>query len=345
MKRSRITLMILCALTSASCGAEDLQYLIRAAYEEARILARREPIDEMLADDALDPETRAKLQLCLEARSFAERRLGLEVGGSYASVATVDQDQVIHVVSAAYRDKLESYTWWFPIVGRVPYRGYFRRESALGLAQNLEDQGYDTYVRRALAFSTLGYFDDPLLSHLLRYDEEELVETILHELLHGTIYVSGHAAFNESFANFVGHRGAVAFFEEQDRPEIARRAAERWDDSRQFSHLLSEILDQIEGAYASGVEESDRALLFAAARASYAERSWHTDEFGRFADGPLNNAVLLARYVYFDRLDLFEQVYQRFDGDLPRAIEWIAQAARSSDDPYSGVETALDPAG
>ncbi len=344
MTTRRIAFVIGCALTLASCGAEDLRYLVRAAYEEARILARREPIEDMLADESVDGPTRAKLQLCLAARSFADTRLGLEVGGSYSSVAIVNQDQIVHVVSAAYRDKLVPYTWWFPIVGTVPYRGYFQRESAVGLARDLEANGYDTYVRRALAFSTLGYFDDPLLSHLLRREDEELVETILHELLHGTTYFSGQATFNESFANFVGHRGAIAFFEESERPEVARRAADRWEDSKQFGRLLSKILGELEAAYSNGTTEEARARLFASARANYAALSWNTDEFDRFATDTLNNAVLLSRKVYFDRLELFEEVFVRFGKDLPRTIEWIIQAAKSADDPFRGVESALDPA-
>lgn len=337
----RVGLALLGLIALSSCGGEDLRYVLRAAYEEARILSRREPIVKMLADHELDAASRSKLELVLATRSFARDRLRLEVGGSYESVASIDQDQIIHVVSAAYRDRLEPYTWWFPIVGTVPYRGYFARASAVELAQTLEAEGYDTYVRRALAFSTLGYFDDPLPAHLLKYDDEELVETVIHELMHGTVYFSGHAAFNESLANFVGHRGAIAFFSETDRPEVARRAALRWQDSLQFSRMLAEIVDEISNAYASGVNEDDRARLFAAAREAYAAKSWNTDEFDRFATGPLNNAVLLARHVYFDRLPLFEEVLERFDEDLPRTLEWVTRAARSADDPFTGVTAAL----
>jgi predicted aminopeptidase len=344
MTGMRVGLAILGLVALSSCGGEDVRYVLRAAYEEARILARREPIAEMLADDDLDPATRGKLELVLATRTYARDRLGLEVGGSYGSVASIDQDQIIHVVSAAYRDRLEPYTWWFPIAGTVPYRGYFERSSAVDLAQALESEGYDTYVRRALAFSTLGYFDDPLPSHLLKYDDEELVETIFHELLHGTVYFGGHSAFNESFANFVGHRGAIAFFAERGRGDVARRATLRWEDSLQFSRVLAEILEELEKAYASGVSETDRARLFAAARERYAGRVWNTDEFDRFATGPLNNAVLLARHVYSDRLSVFEEVFGRFDEDLPRSIEWVTQAARSSEDPFAGVAAALSAA-
>jgi predicted aminopeptidase len=341
MNRRRAAAIAVLAVCLSSCGSEDLGYLFRAAYEEARLLARRQPIDEILAVGEVDEATRGKLELSLAARSFADERLGLDTGGSYRSVAAVDQDQIVHVVSAAYRDRLEAYTWWFPIVGEVPYRGYFRRESALALADELEAGGYDTYVRRALAFSTLGYFDDPLLSHMLDDSDEDLVETILHELLHGTVYFAGQASFNESFANFVGHRGAIAFFEERQVPDAARRARDRWHDARQFGDFLTDVLGRLATAYADGAGEEERRRLFAEARRDYLERSWRTGEYDGFANGPINNAVLLSRRVYFDRLRLFDEVLTRFGGDLPRAVAWIIAAARSDESAYRGVEKAL----
>lgn len=343
----RRALLVACvagAVLLASCGAEDFNYLIRAAWEEARILARRQPIEELIADDGVDDATRAKLELALAARTFADEQLGLDTGDSYRSIAPVDEDQIVHVVSAAYRDRLEPYTWWFPIVGDVPYRGYFRRESALALASDLEAGGYDTYVRRALAFSTLGYFDDPLLAHLLRSPEEELVETILHELLHGTAYFAGQASFNESFANFVGHRGTIAFFERRRETDAARRARARWHDARQFGDFLAQMLDELTAAYARGVDALERERLFDATRGAYRERSWQTDEYDSFATGPMNNAVLLSRRVYFERLGLFEEVLHRFDGDLRHAIAWIIAAARADESAYRGIESAMAPA-
>jgi len=328
-------------LAMQSCSAEDVGYVVRAAYEEARILARRQSIDAVLADADTDAETRAKLELTTQSRAFAESRLGLDVGGSYRSLAAVDQDQVVHVVSAAHRNRLEAVTWWFPIAGSVPYRGYFQRDAAVAFAESLEDEGYDTYVRRAVAFSTLGYFDDPLLSHLLRHRDEVLAETIIHELLHSTIYLPGHTAFNESFANFVGHRGAIAFFEERGAHDEAARARDRWADTLQFGEFLAGVLADLRSAYAREVTEDERAGLFDAARAGFHARTWRTTEYDRFASEPLNNAVLLARHVYFDRLELFEEVYQRFAGDLPATIAWIAQAARAGDEPFDGVQSAL----
>jgi len=338
--RSLAGLALLASSLLASCSAEDVRYLARAAYEEARILARREPIEDLLQGD-LDADTRLKLELTLQTRKFAEQGLGLEIGGSYTSLARVDQSQIVYVVSAARHDRLEPYLWWFPIVGHVPYRGYFRREAAKSLARTLERQGFDTYVRSAMAFSTLGYFNDPLLSHLLRREPVDLVETILHELLHTTVYVKGQTAFNESFANFVGHRGAMEFFTERGEDEDAALARRRWHDALQFAALLETIVDELEAAYASGIDESARQQLFDRARSRYEQVAWQTDEYSRFATAPLNNAVLLARRVYFERLQLFETLCSRFDDDLARCVRWVIDTSRVTTDPYRAIAAAL----
>jgi predicted aminopeptidase len=312
-------------------------YVLRAAYEEARLLWRREPIAELLQSDELDPATRDKLELVLAARRFAADELGLAVGGSYTTFARVDAAQIIHAVSAAPRDKLVPYTWWFPIVGRVPYRGYFDRADAEALAAELARQGYDTLVRPAVAFSTLGWFDDPLLSTLLRADEAQLAETVLHELTHNTLYVPGHAAFNESFATFVGLRGAAAFFTARAEPERAALSEQRWGDALQFSRFLAAAIARLDAAYAAGIDPAARQALFDDLQAQYRALPWATDSHAAFARAPLNNAVILHERLYADRLDAFAAVLQAHDGDLRAAIAAIIDRGRTADDPFAAL--------
>jgi predicted aminopeptidase len=315
-------------------------YVLRAAYEELRILARRQPIEELLAGE-LDPDVRAKLELTLAVREFARDRLELRVGGSYASLAETDARQVVHLVSAARRDRLEAHTWWFPVVGRVPYRGYFDRAGAEALAADLEGKGYDTYVRPAVAFSTLGWFDDPLLSSLLRHDEVALAEIIIHELLHNTIYVAGQAGFNESLASFVGYAGAAAFFEERGDMVRAEHARALWADEVLFSRFLDDFVTELSQAYARGINLEERARLFAAAQRRCAAEPWRT---GRYADFPrqqLNNAKILHYQLYAHRLAVFDQVHARFGGDLTAAIGWIRAVVASGGDPFAALEEQL----
>lgn len=324
----------LVALLLGGCG---VGYVARAGYEEVRILWRREPIATLLARPDLDPELRAKLELVVAVRRFAAEGLGLRVGGQYDSVATVEADQVVHVVSAAPRDRLVPVTWWFPIVGRVPYRGYFDRAEAAAFAAALERDGNDTLVRPAVAFSTLGWFDDPVLSTMLGGDDTQLAETVIHELTHATRYLPGEAAFNESLAMFVGLRGAERFFAARGEASRAARVAARWIDAQTFSAALAAVTARLQDAYARGIDESQRQALFAAVQADVAARQWLTPEYAGFWRRPLNNAVIVHDRLYADRLSLFEAALACAGDDLAATVAEILAAVGDRDDPWTGV--------
>jgi predicted aminopeptidase len=336
--------LVLACMCAAACSP---RYVLRAGYEEAKILWRREPIKRVLARADLDPIERRKLETVLAARRFAAD-LGLRVGGSFASLSYVDGDSTVHVLTAAKRTALEPYTWWFPIVGRVPYKGFFARARAEAAAAALEARGYDTAIRPAAAFSTLGWFDDPLLRHLLHHDEGFLVNLVLHEACHNTIYLRGAqaTAFNESLATFVGHRGAIAFFAaEPVREELERRAATEWEDALRFGAFIERLAMRLRRAYVTAPDEAAalaaRAEIFAAARSELVAPSVTTDEPAHlFLEHP-NNAVLLQHLLYASGLDLFEEAYRR-NGDLRGALAFIERAARAAPgDPFAAVRRAL----
>lgn len=322
------------ALVVGGCGAG---YVARAGYEEARILWRRRPIAEVLAQPDLDPAMRAKLELVGAVRAYARDDLGLHVGGSYTSVATVDASQVVHVVTAAPRTRLQPLTWWFPIVGSVPYRGYFDEADATAFAADLEREGNDTMVRPAIAFSTLGWFDDPLLSTMLRDDESRLADTVIHELTHSTRYVPGQAAFNESLAMFVGLCGAERFFAARGDSERAANVAARWADAQTFSTALAEVVARLRRAYATPIDEPARQALFAELQQAVAEREWRTQEYAVFWRRPINNAVIVHDQLYADRLPLFAAALACHGGDLRATLAAILAGLDAHDDPYAAV--------
>lgn len=336
---ARAALLALAALACASCGTT---YVLRAGYEEARLLWRRQPIDALLAQPDTDPATRAKLELVGAVRAYAADHIGLQVGGSYTSVATVEAGQVVHVVSAAPRDRLVPVTWWFPIVGRVPYRGYFDRTDADDFAADLERQGNDTMVRPAVAFSTLGWFDDPLLSTMLRDDQSRLAETVIHELTHATRYLPNQAAFNESLAMFVGLRGAEDFFAAHGDAVRANHLAARWADALTFSDALAAVTARLDAAYATGVEEADRQALFAALQREVADRQWLTAEYAGFWRRPLNNAVIVHDQLYADRLPLFDAALACSGGNLRVTLRAILAVVGQYDDPFAAVASLAD---
>ena len=317
-------------------------YYIRAAYEEGRILWRRTPITTVLAGDGVAPNARRKLEMVLELRDFAADELQLDVGGSYSAYSKVDRPVLLHVLSAVPKTSFEPYTWWFPFVGRIPYKGFFDGNDARGEGDRLKAQGHDIYIRPAGAFSTLGWFDDPLLGRLLKRDQVSLADTVLHELLHNTLFIPGSVAFNESLANFVGKRGAIEFFTRRHGPESseARTARRRWREEIEFSGALMELTRCLRALYAEPIPEAGklrrRERVFAESRRRWADSAAGTPKrrYTSFSRHGLNNAVVLQSLIYVTDLARFEELYQREGKDLPRAIERVRAAAREAEDPF-----------
>ena len=345
----RIALLMLPLVAVSACSPG---YVLRAAWEEAKILGRRQPITRVIADPGTDEATRAKLALVLEARDFARDSLGLNAKESYTLFSRVESDTLALVLSAAYKDRFQARTWWFPIVGSVPYKGYFSESDARREVASLEAQGFDTYLRPTSAFSTLGWFNDPLLSTLLRYDEVSLANTVIHEIFHNTYFAPGQVAFNESLANFVGGRGAIEFFCKRDGTHSARcrYAAAAWEDDLLFGEFLSGLVAELEALYARPELTSEekvrmREEVFARAKERYATElrpRLRVENFDRFLRDELNNATLISRRIYYDRLELFERVFAARGGDLRRSVDLIvAVARRNKQDPYAAIEALV----
>ena len=327
-------------------------YLSRAGWEEAKILAGRRQIVRLVEDSATDAPTRQRLRLVLAARGFAADSIKLRTGDSFTTYSHLERDTLVLVVSGAYRDKLEAYTWWFPIVGRVPYKGFFDFGAAKDLAQDLERRGFDTYVRPSAAFSTLGWFNDPLLSTTLRLDSISLANTVIHEVTHNTFYKAGQAVFNESFANFVGARGSAWFFRSRGDSVAAAFADADWNDDKRMGAFWASLYRSLDSAYKAHPGDSARATRLAARDTVYAHgrerlvrdvapqlRTLSPERVARIRID--NNAALLARRIYLTDLELFDRVWEREGRDLRRTIERVILLAKDADDPYAAVKKWL----
>src|SRR5262245_4518025 len=319
----------------AGCGAG---YLVHAGWSEARILLARRPITTMLAEPDLDATLRERLTLALAVREFAGGPLGLRVGESYTTFARVDRDATVWVVSAARRDRLEAVEWRYPLVGRLPYRGFFDRSAAERAADRLAQSALDTEVRPAVAFSTLGWFADPLLSTVTDGSPVEVAETVIHELFHAPLYLPGAATFNESAATFAGYRGAQAFFCSGPGadPAACDQARRRWRIERARGRIFGHLAARLRRLYASQspgpATQRARTILARAAAARLVRR-----RLGAASElVPPNNARLLGVLVYLTDLDGFDRLAPT-DQDLGPALARLVAAAREAPDPFAVV--------
>lgn len=335
--------MVVAALWPGACSPG---YVIRAGWEEAKILRARQPIPEVVLSADTDERTRGKLLLAREAREFASTTLGLDVGDSYTTYVRLERDTLAMILSAAHQDRLAARTWWFPIVGRVPYRGFFDLGDAQREQRKLADEGWDTLLRPTAAFSTLGWFSDPLLSTVVRYDEVELVSTVVHELSHNHLFVPGQVRFNESFATWVGRTAAMEFFctREGGGPDTVwcRRAQDRWHDVQRFSAFIDGLVSDLEAVYGDSTLARDEKIarrepVFARHLARFRHQvqpGFKSLTFGGFESAPLNNATLLSRMRYYHRLPEFDLFRQRHGGALAEAVRELTAGAEEAEDPF-----------
>ncbi|MFO7894913.1 MAG: aminopeptidase, partial [Longimicrobiales bacterium] len=280
-------------------------------------------------------------------RTFAVQTLGLDVGDSYTTFSRVDSDTLLLVVTAAEKTAFVPYTWWFPIVGSVPYKGFFDPDDAHAQARRLDAKGYDTHVRPSGAFSTLGWFNDPLLSTLLRRSDVSLASTVIHESTHNTVFLRGQVAFNESLATFVGDVGAVEYFcgLEGEDGERCRYARALWHDRILFGEAIQRLITALENVYAAGEltraeKLTARDTIIARWREGYAREVVPElrAAYRTYHERPLNNATLIGLRLYNRELDLFDRVYRELGLPLKDVVDRMVRAAKSSpDSPYEAL--------
>lgn len=307
---------------------------------QLRLLHASTPIPRAMADPRTTDDERERLGLVLEARDYAQA-LGLRVGQQYTSYAPWPGDRLVTAVVAARPGTLEPVPFWFPVVGSVPYKSYFTIEAAEAEASRLRRQGLDVCLSAVPAYSTLGWLADPVSGPMLREPRTDLVATVIHEIVHSNLYVSGDADFNEALASFIGEEAALAFFGDRGEAHAARL---RIDDERAIRAEISALRAGIDALYAgtpAGAErDARRAALDAAARARVAALPLATIDAGDVAARlRTNDACLALEGTYTRDLPRFAQALERRGGDL-RALIADARAAATTSDPRSAL---LDP--
>jgi len=334
---------------TAYLASDDVRYLTRAGVEETRILNARQPITKLAADPRTDPALRDALGLVVASRDYAAR-LGLEAKETYTTYADVGRDTLLLVLQAAPRDCICPYTWKYPIVGRIPYKGFFDLNAARREADRLAARGYDIYLRPSAAFSTLGWFNDPLLSTALTGDSVELATTVFHEIAHNTLYVKSATPFNESYAQFVGYHAAQSFFRERGDTLLARRAADRWHDEIVLGEFYAGLVNRLNKLYDthpdSAALERGRAESGAWAREQLqgpVASRLRTFSIGRVPNRPVNNARLIGARIYRTRLDLFDRWYEQHGEDVKGSVAALGRLMKGvqGDSAYTRLARAV----
>jgi predicted aminopeptidase len=334
---------------TAYLASDDVRYLTRAGMEETRILQARQPITRLVADPRTDPALRRSLGLVLESRDYAAS-LGLEAKETYTTFADIGRDTLLLVLQAAPRDCICPRTWKYPIVGRIPYKGFFDRAAARREADQLAAEGYDVYLRPSGAFSTLGWFNDPLLSTALTADSVELAATVFHEIAHNTLYVKSATPFNESYAQFVGYHAAQSFFREKGDTARARQAGDRWHDEIILGGFYAELVARLQRLYATHPDsmalERGRAEAGAWAKEQLegpVGSALRTITIGRLPDRPVNNARLVGARIYRTRLDLFDRWYEQHGGDVRTSVAALSRLMEGAtgDSAYARLALAV----
>jgi predicted aminopeptidase len=338
-----LPVLLLLLLPQAGCSTAG--YYAQAVSGHLGLMAAREPIDEVMADPATPAAVRQRLELAQAARRFAIDELGLPDNGSYTSYVQLDRPAVVYNVYAAPAFSLEPKRWCFPVAGCVVYRGYFARADAERTAARLEGDGWDTWVGGASAYSTLGRFEDPVLSSMLYRDDARLAGLLFHELAHQRLYIKDDSAFNEAFATVVEeegvHRWLLATGREDDL--AAWRQSRRRAEAFQF--LLARTRGQLQVLYASGAGEPEmragKAAAFAQLEAEYRalKDSWDGwTGFDRWFEAPLNNARLIPSATYRALVPAFRILLLEADGDLEA---FYAEAERLGELPQAEREAEM----
>jgi predicted aminopeptidase len=334
---------------TAYLASDDVRYVSRAGFEEISILQKREPIAELVGDRTADPAVRHALRLVLESRDYAAS-LGLEAKETYTTYSDVGRDTLLLVLQAAPRDCICPHTWKYPIVGRIPYKGFFDLKAAQREADRLAAQGYDVYLRPSAAFSTLGWFNDPLLSTALTRDSVELAATVFHEIAHNTLYVKSATPFNESFAQFVGYRSAESYFAGRSDTANARQASNRLHDEMVLGEFYATLIARLDSLYATKPDsaslERGRAAAAAWARGQLLGQvgaRLRSYRLGTLPERPINNARLIGATLYRTRLDLFDRWFERHGRDVRESVRGLEQLVRGAegDTAFARLEAAV----
>ena len=341
--------MLVLALT-VGCDV-DFAYLVPAAAGQVDLLRNAVPIEEALAGGELTDEQVAKLALIRDVRVYARDVIGLNVEDNYTTFYDSGDEPVAFNISASHKDAFEPYLWWFPIVGTVPYLGYFNLAGAEAKREELAAQDFDVFIYEIDAYSGLGIVPNPILSPMLKRSELDLIDTVIHELLHSTIWRASDTSFNESLATFFGRTGAQKYLAARypDEPGRLAEAAQRSADTDRYRDFALALYNDVDAFYSSDLSSeakiAGREAIYQGGRDRFtAEVLPLMNDPTRFewaANLPTNNAFMLGIRRYNLDLGVFEGVFQATGEDWTASLELFRRSAEAAE-PYEYLRDWLD---
>jgi predicted aminopeptidase len=339
----KIILTTLSFFIFSSC---QLGYYIKSGHNQFSMMASRVSITEASQSPKYTPDEKRKIDLSQKARVFAFENLKLKKTDNYATFIELNRPYVTYVVHAAEKWQMKNYIWHYPIVGDMPYKGFFNETDAKTEAEDLKAKGLDTYVRGVAAYSTLGWFTDSLLSSMLRYKDHDLVNTIIHELVHTTIYIKNNSDFNERLAVFIGGKGTEIFYKnlEGENSPTLKIISDENDDDKLFSEFITKELTDLEKWYIDHpTEKNDETRT---SRLNQIHENFEktlapqlkTKSYSKFTKEKMNNARMGLYKTYMKNLNDFEDAFKRYDNDLLKFIDAVKKL-EGSDDPEKALKT------
>ena len=310
------------------CGCHSVGYYGQAIAGQWQLITRPEPVRQLVADTSTPEPLRERLQLVLRLREFAASELKLPTNGHYLDYADLKRPFVVWAVYAAPEFSAKSMTWWYPVVGSLEYQGYFKEKSAHRYAEKLRQRGYDVYVGGVAAYSTLGWFRDPVLNTFLFNDEADLAEVLFHELAHQRAFIPGDTEFNEAFATTVAHEGLRRWMQADNDPAAYESFHAAYSREARFVQLVTDARARLEKFYdttnaparSEAELRSGKSAILDKLQRDYSrlKESWGgSREYDQWFSQPVNNAQLNTVEAYHKLVPGFERLFARCHNDFP----------------------------
>ncbi len=318
--RQTTTLLIVFLLS----GCASINYYSQSVQGQFEVLQKRQAINDVIKNKNISNSLRSKLNTVLLLRNFSIQQLGLPKNNSYLSYTDLERDYVIWNIFATEEFSLEPVVWCYLIVGCLSYRGYFSQANARQQAKKLKDQGYDIYLGGVSAYSTLGWFDDPVLNTMLRWSDIRLATVMFHELAHQQLYIKNDTEFNEAYADAVAYIGVTKWLAQDPDKNLLKEYKQSQYQEKEFIDLIMRYKSILSDIYQSAENEATarkrkkESLQQMTNEYLQISQTWKNKPYKKWFSTEINNAKLAAIVTYRRYFPAFIEIYEKLEKDLPR---------------------------